>query len=605
MPAKRGSMIFRMTVAIVLYVVTIRLKLEYRISLALMVFAYLIVGINVIKKSFMDILRGEFFDENFLMLVATLGAFVTEQYIEAISVMIIYEIGEMLQDKAVDDSKEAIIGLIDKRPKYVNVVVDDNVIKVRPENVKVGDVVVLGAGESVSLDGVIVKGAGNIDFSSLTGESVPKYLKEGDVLYSGGILKDATLHMKVTKSYKESTLSKMLEFIENANIKKSKTERFMTRFSKIYTPVVITMAVLFVVLARWIELSQRIKRACMFLVIACPCALVLSLPLCFFYGIGLCSKKGVLVKGSMYIEAMSNLGEVMFDKTGTLTKGEFGVVQVNDVGKEDTLELAAYCEASSRHPIASAIRDAYGKDINYDVISDAKEIAGRGTSCKIRGKEVLVGNKKLMEENNIIVSEVVGEVACAYVACDGECVGSIVVSDSVRDGSSELVAKFMMDGIGVSMITGDSNAVARSVANELGIEQVYGEVFPEDKANIVKNRVEANKASVAFVGDGINDVLPILAADVGISMGGIGSDAAIEASDVVVMDDCIERIGQLVDIAKTTMRTAKVNIIMVLLVKSVVLVLCALGKSTMWGAIVADVGVSIVAILHSTRELTV
>lgn len=605
MPAKRDSMIFRMTIAIVLYVVTVRFKLEYRISLALMVFAYLVVGINVIKESFVDILRGEFFDENFLMLVATLGAFVTEQYAEAISVMIIYEIGEMLQDKAVDDSKEAIIGLIDKRPKYVKVMIDDSVVKVRPENVKVGDVVVVGAGESVSLDGVIVKGAGNVDFSSLTGESVPKYLKEGDVLYSGGILKDATLHMKVTKSYGESTLSKMLEFIENANTKKSKTERFMTRFSKIYTPVVITMAVLFVVIARWIELSQRIKRACMFLVIACPCALVLSLPLCFFYGIGLCSKKGVLVKGSMYIEAMSNLGEIMFDKTGTLTKGDFGVIQVNDVSKEDTLELAAYCEAGSTHPIACAIKDAYGKDINYDVISDAKEIAGRGTSCKVGGKEVLVGNKKLMEENNIRVSEIVGEVACVYVACDGEYVGSIVVSDSVRDGSSKLLAKLNTDGVVVSMITGDSNAVARSVAHELGIEQVYSEVFPKDKANIVKNRVEANRASVVFVGDGINDVLPILAADVGISMGGIGSDAAIEASDVVVMDDCIERIGQLVDIAKTTMRTAKINIIMVLLVKLVVLVLCALGKSTMWGAIVADVGVSIVAILHSTKELTV
>ena len=601
MPEKKGSTLYRIEVAIAVYFVARRMNLRAGVAEALYVVAYLVAGINVIKKSFADILKGEFFDENFLMLVATVGAFVTRQYTEAISVMIIYEIGEILQDKAVDDSKKAIVGLIDKRPKYVSVMNDGNVVKAKPHNVKVGDIIVIGAGESVSLDGVVVKGAGNVDFSSLTGESMPKYLKEGDIVYSGGVVCDATIHMKVTKTYSESTLSKMLELIENADNKKSRTERFMTKFSKRYTPLVIVIAVLFVVLARGIDMTKRVKRACMFLVIACPCALVLSLPLCFFYGIGLCSKKGILVKGSVYIEAMSNVGEVMFDKTGTLTKGEFGVIRVNG---EDVLELAAYCEASSTHPIAYAIKKAYGRDIDYGQISDAKEIAGRGTSCLLRGEQILVGNRVLMMENGIDVSAV-EEAGSVYVAHDGEYVGSIVVADEIREGSRELVHKLGLYGVDVSMITGDSDVVAYSVASEVGIDKVHSEVFPEDKAKIVKDSMKKISASVAFVGDGINDVLPILTADVGISMGGIGSDAAIEASDVVVMDDDIGKIAWLVDIAKITMHTAKINIAMVLVVKAVVLVLCALGQSTMWGAIVADVGVSLIAIMHSTRELKV
>ena len=604
MPAKRDITIFRIIVVIVLFIVAKKLSAYVNVSHILIIVAYVVAGINVIKRSFAAIFSWELFDENFLMSVATMGALVTEQYAEAIAVMLIYEVGEMMQDKAVDDSKKAIINLIDTRPKYVSVKNGNNVVKARPENIKVGDIIVVGAGENVSLDGVVVAGKGNVDFSSLTGESIPKYLKEGDFVYSGGIIKDATLHIKVTKLYSESTLSRILKFIQEAGDKKSTTERFMTKFSKRYTPVVIGIALLFVVLARGLSIVERIRRACMFLVIACPCALVLSLPLCFFYGIGICSKRGILVKGSAYIEMMSNISEVIFDKTGTLTSGEFGVTQVNNVGELDVLEIAAHCEADSGHPLACAIKKAYGKDIDYGVISNTKEVAGRGTSSFMRGAGVLVGSKKFMQENNVDIPGE-AELGAVYVAYDGKYIGDIVVRDEVRDKACELVNKLKADGISVAMITGDSSEIARRVAKDVGIDEVYSEVFPEDKAKIVKDRMKSDNDRVAFVGDGINDVLPILTAHVGISMGGIGSDVAIEAADVVLMDDDLLKIGQLVDIAKVTMHTAKANIVFVLAVKLIVLVLCALGKSPMWGAILADVGVSIIAIMHSTRELLV
>ncbi|MBP5426986.1 MAG: cadmium-translocating P-type ATPase, partial [Clostridiales bacterium] len=496
MLVRNGSTIFRIICAVVLAIVASRFDFGYNISLWIYVVAYLIAGVNVVKKSLFDILKGEFFDENFLMLVATIGAFVTQQYMEAILVMIIYEIGEILQDEAVDDSKKAIKDLIDQRPRYVSVQNDGMVTKAKPENVTLGEVIVVAAGESISLDGVIVKGHGNIDFSSLTGESVPKYLKEGDMVYSGGISKDGTIFVKVTKTYSESTMSKMLKFIEDADNQKSKTERFMTKFSKRYTPVVMGMAFLFVMLAKYIPFMERVKRACMFLVIACPCALVLSLPLCFFYGMGLCSKCGVLVKGGVFIEMLSNIGRIMFDKTGTLTRGEFEVVSVNALVKQDVLKIAAHCEASSNHPVAGAIKRAYGEDIDYEVLSDSREIAGRGTSCLFEGKTVFVGSSRFMEENNILVPDEVKGVGAIYVAYDGEYVGNIIVADEIKKEAKDMIQDLKRGNIKVSMITGDNKDVAISVANELEIEDVAYEVFPEDKASIVKERMQSE--SVAF-----------------------------------------------------------------------------------------------------------
>lgn len=592
--------ITRIIVSLIVFIVGI--CVDSYLGFAIVILAYLIVSIKVIKKSFCHLMEGQIFDENFLMLVATLGAFITKQYLEAISVMIIYEIGEMLQDKAVDDSHKLITELIDVRPKFANLQKDDRVDKVLPKDVKVGEIVVVGVGEKIPLDGVIVKGESNIDFSSLTGESLPKYSRVGDLVYSGGINKNSTLYIEVTRKYEESTISRMFDFIEKANAKKSRLENFMTRFSKKYTPIVIACAVLFIFLAYSVEIIERIRRACMFLVIACPCALIISIPVSFFYGVGMCSKNGILVKGSVYLEILSKVTDIIFDKTGTLTKGVFKVVKINDIYNKGILEIASYCESSSNHPIAVAIVDAYGKDMNYDRLNDSKEIAGLGTSCMLDNKNVFVGNKKFMTNNNILVDEALEDDGLVYVAYDNQYIGYIVVQDKIKDEAKCVLDGLRENNIGLAMITGDDKKTALHIGEKLEIVDVFYEVLPEDKANIVSDYMKNKKSKVAFVGDGINDVLSILTAHCGIAMGGIGSDAAIEASNIVIMDDDLEKIGEAIKISKKTVSLVWQNIIFILGVKFLVAVLCGVGIANMWEAIVADVGVSLIAILHVTRS---
>lgn len=603
MLSENKNTIARIVLSIIIFGLINIVPIPTNIYLCMVLVAYLIAGVGVIKKSFKDVTKGDFFDENFLMLIATVGALLTEQYIEAISVMIIYEIGEMLQDKAVDDSKQAITELMDVRPKYANLQCDGVTKKVLPKDVNVDDIILVGAGESIPLDGVIVKGESNIDLSSLTGESLPQYVKTGDTVYSGGVNIDGTIYIKVTKIYKESTISKILDFIEKAKEQKSSAEGFMTRFSKKYTPAVILIAVLFVIFSRNIPLIERIRRACMFLVISCPCALVLSIPLCFFYGIGVCSKNGILIKGGVYLEMLSNIKNIIFDKTGTLTKGKFKVVKVYDKYNKDILKIAAYCEANSTHPIARAIRNEYGKDIDHNNLHNIKEQAGLGTSCTLDGKDVLVGNKRLMEKNSISIDEDIEDRGIVYVAYDNEYIGYILVADEIKNTTYDLVPKLRKKGLNVAMITGDSKEIALDVANKLDIKDVFYEIFPDEKASIVSGYMKEKNSKVAFVGDGINDVPSILTADVGIAMGGIGSDATIEASNIVIMDDDLSKIDKAIQISKKTLTTVKQNIVFILAVKVLVLVLCGMGHAKMWAAIVADVGVSMIAILHSTHGL--
>ncbi len=597
----RGT-IFRIIISLSLFFVS--MFLHSYIAVAFLVLAYLVSGVKVIKNSIIHIMEGQFFDENFLMLVATFGAFVTQQYIEAISVMIIYEIGEMLQDKAVDESKKVIAKLIDVRPSFANLKKDDKVEKVLPKDVGIGDIVVVKVGERIPLDGVIIKGESSIDFSPLTGESSPKRSIVGDEVYAGGINKSGTIYIKVNKIYEESMISKMFNFIEKANLKKSRLENFMTRFSKRYTPIVIGFAVLFMFLAHNIDIVERIKRACMFLVIACPCALVLSIPVSFFCGIGMCSKNGILIKGSVYLEMLSRVKNIIFDKTGTLTKGVFKVTKINDIQGKGILEIAAYCESCSSHPIAVAILEKYGKKINHDRLRDSKEMAGLGTSCKLDEKDVLVGNKRLMYNKNIFVQEVLNDDGIVYVAYDNEYIGYIVVEDEIKDEAKDVVLNLKQSDIEVAMITGDNKKVALYVGEKLSIKDVFYQVFPEDKANILSKYMKDKRSKVAFVGDGINDVLSILTADVGIAMGGIGSDAAIEASNIVIMDDDLKKINEAIKISKKTIRIVWQNIIFVLLVKFFVAILCGFGFAKMWEAIVADVGVSLLVILYSTKSLS-
>ena len=603
MLSENKGTIARIAVSVIIFGLINIIPVSSKLYVFMVLVAYLIAGVGVIKKSFKDITSGDFFDENFLMLVATVGALLTKQYIEAISVMIIYEIGEMLQDKAVDDSKQAITELMDVRPKYANLQCDGTIKKVLPKDVNVDDIIVVGAGEIIPLDGVIIKGESNIDLSSLTGESLPQYVKIGDSVYSGGINIDGTIYIKVTKIYKESTISKILDFIEKAKEQQSNAEGFMTRFSKKYTPAVIAIALLFVALSKNITLVERIRRACMFLVISCPCALVLSIPLCFFYGIGVCSKNGILVKGGIYLEMLSDVKNIIFDKTGTLTKGNFKVVKIYDKYNKDILKISAYCEANSTHPIAYAIRNEYGKDIEHDKLQDIKELAGLGTSCILEGKNVLVGNKRLMDKNNITIDEDIKDRGIVYVAYDNEYIGYILVADEIKDTTYSTISQLKNHNINVAMITGDSKEIALDVAGKLDIKDVFYEIFPDKKASIVEEYMAKKNSKVAFVGDGINDVPSILTANVGIAMGGIGSDATIEASNIVIMDDDLSKIDKAIQISRRTLTTVKQNIVFILFVKFLVLVLCGMGLAKMWAAIVADVGVSMIAILHSTHGL--
>lgn len=572
--------------------------------------AYLIAGGDVVLKAIKHILKGKVFDENFLMVLATVGALAIGEYPEAVMVMVLYQIGEMLQDYAVEKSKKSISSLMNIRPDYANIVVNSELIKKNPEDVKIGDTIVVKTGEKIPLDGIVINGHASIDTSALTGESVPKCLKTGDNAVSGCINTNGVLTIKVEKEFGESTVSKILELVEHASSKKAKAENFITKFARYYTPAVVFGAVALAILPplfiQGTQFSTWLQRALTFLVISCPCALVISVPLGFFAGIGGASRNGILIKGACYIEALSKPYTVVFDKTGTLTKGTFAITSINPVKNITTnylLKVSAYAENYSNHPIASSIKNAFAEKIDKDLINNVEEIAGNGVKATVNGKEILAGNCKLMKMFNIAYIEAENIGASIYIAENGKFIGSITISDELKSDSKLAIEKLNKKVKQTVMLTGDSKTPAEYVAKELGIKNVYSELLPSQKVEKLEELIEAKQGSVIFVGDGINDAPVLTRADVGIAMGGLGSDSAIEASDVVIMTDEPSKVSKVISIAHKTMTIVKENIAFALGIKALFLILGAFGFVTMWGAVFADVGVTLIAVINSLRAL--
>ncbi|KLO23219.1 ATPase [Marinitoga sp. 1197] len=598
----------RLFSALGIFITALIIKEPFYLKVALYIAAYLISGGKVLIRSFKNIMRGNVFDENFLMSVATLGAIAIGEYPEAVGVMVFFEIGELLQDLAVDNSKRSIKALLDIRPDYANLLKNGQEVRVSPQDVKKGDLIIVKPGERIPLDGVIVKGNSMADTSALTGESVPRSIKENDEVMSGFINLNGLITIKVEKEYDESTISKILDMVENAAAKKAKTEKLITKFAKYYTPVVVFLAIALATLPPLLTgapFNEWIYRALIFLVISCPCGLVVSIPLGYFAGVGGLSKHGVLVKGGNYLEVLKNLNTIIFDKTGTLTEGVFEVVEIktfNGINEDEMLEIAAYAEEHSNHPIAESIKKKYGKDFNKDLIENYEEISGYGINAKIKGKRVLVGNKKLMDKFNIKVPDINFNGTIVFVAVDDVFAGYIGISDRIKQGVPETIKKLKKLGVKKTvMLTGDSERVAKEVAKETGIDEYYAELLPGDKVKFFEKYKKG--ISTAFVGDGINDAPVLTRADVGIAMGGLGSDAAIEAADVVIMDDDISKLIDSIEISRKTLRITWENIIIVLGVKVFFLILGALGLTDMWGAVFADVGVTLIAIFNSLRIL--
>lgn len=586
--------------------------IESKFADLLFIVAYIVVGGEVLTKAVKNIFRGQVFDENFLMTIATIGALAIGELPEAVGVMLFYQIGEFLQGVAVGKSRKSISELMDIRPDYANLKTGSEISIVSPKEVSIGEVIVIKPGEKVPLDGIVVEGNSMLDTSALTGESVLKEISVGDEVLSGFINKNALLSVKVTKGFGESTVSKILELVENANNKKSKTENFITKFSKYYTPVVVIAALLIAVVPPIVIpgalFSDWLYRGLIFLVVSCPCALVLSIPLSFFSGIGFASKNGVLIKGSNYLEALRDVDTVVFDKTGTLTKGVFGVTKVNPVGisEEQLIEYAAIAEVNSNHPIAQSIIKHYNKKIDLDKIEKYEEIAAHGIKVLYNGDFILAGNEKLMKQENVLFdrAEEIGTVI--YISVNKTYRGHIVISDEIKPDSKEAIKSLRSIGIKkVVMLTGDNEKVANSVAKELGIDKVYSNLLPNEKVDkieeLYKGRTEKEK--IAFVGDGINDAPVLARVDVGIAMGGLGSDAAIEAADVVLMTDEPKMISKAMDIANKVNKIVWQNISFALGVKIIVMILGAGGVATMWEAIFADVGVALIAVLNSMRVM--
>jgi len=620
---KQKKMLSKIIMGASLYIIAvivskINFSMSNIISFGLFIAAYIIVGKDVLLKAFSNIKKGKVFDENFLMTIATVGAVIIGEYPEAVGVMLFYIVGEFLQSLAVNKSRKSISDMMNIRPDYANLVKEDGSVEtVDPYDVEVGSYIQIKAGEIIPLDGIVVSGKAMLDTSALTGESVPRSANAGDQVYSGSINKDGLLKLEVTKEFSESTASKILDLVENAAAKKSKTENFISKFAGIYTPIVVFAAIALAVIPPFIfpgtGFATWIYRALTFLVVSCPCAFVIAIPLSFFSGIGASSKIGVLIKGSNYLELLAGVRTFVFDKTGTLTKGVFEVVSLhpNNVSEEELLRKAAMAEEYSSHPIAISIKKAYEElkteseeNTNIsDRLSDLKEIAGHGISIKVDGKEVLVGNDKLMTSNSIDFekSEEFGSVV--YVAEEGKFLGSIVINDRIKEDAGESLIALKSVGVEKSvMLTGDIKEVADVVANELGIDYAYSELLPQDKVEKVEEELDDNKI-LAFVGDGLNDAPVLARADIGIAMGGIGSDAAIEAADVVIMDDKLYNIVRGIKLAKRTMSIAKQNIIFALGVKLIFLLLAAIGFGTMWEAVFADVGVTVLCVINAMRNL--
>lgn len=574
---------------------------------------YLIIGYDIILKAFRNIKNGQVFDENFLMMIATFAAFGVKDFSEAVVVMLFYQVGELFQSYAVGKSRQSISEMMDICPEYANVEENGELVQVDPDDVEVGTVIVIKPGERIPLDGIVTEGESQIDTAALTGESVPRRASVGDQVVSGCVNGSGILKVRTTKAFEDSTVAKILELVENASSKKAKVENFITRFARYYTPVVTIGAVLLAILPPLLTgggWAQWIERACIFLVISCPCALVISVPLGFFGGIGAASRIGVLVKGSNYLEAVSEMTTIVMDKTGTLTRGEFKVTKMcpTDCSEERLLEVAALGEGYSNHPIAISIREAYGKKLDMNRVEDATETAGHGICVKVDGKKVLLGNEKLMKQENIHLEPVQTGGSVVYVAEEGKLLGCIVISDTVKDGAAEAIREMKQVGVKKCvMLTGDGKAAAETVGKELGIDEIHAELLPADKVDWVErlqNQLK-DKQKLAFVGDGINDAPVLTRADIGIAMGSMGSDAAIEAADVVLMDDDVRKIASLVKISRKTMTIVRENIVFALGVKFLVLLLGALGAANMWEAVFADVGVSVIAIINAMRALRI
>ena len=572
---------------------------------------YLVIGYDIVYKAARNISHGQVFDENFLMMIATFGAFGVGEYSEAVAVMLFYQVGELFQGYAVGKSRQSISDMMDICPEYANIEEDGVLKQVDPDDVEVGSIIVVKPGERIPLDGIVVEGESLIDTAALTGESVPRSAKAGDEIISGCVNGSGTLKVKTTKEFDDSTVAKILELVENASSKKAKVENFITRFAKYYTPVVTIGAVVLALVPPLVlggGWAEWIQRACIFLVISCPCALVISVPLGFFGGIGAASKIGVLVKGSNYLEAVAEMTTIVFDKTGTLTKGEFKVTDVitENGSKEELIELAALGEGYSNHPIANSIREAYGKELDLNRVTNTEEIAGHGIKAVIDGKTVLLGNEKLMKSESIFYTPCKSMGTVVYVACNGVFEGAVVISDTIKDGAKEAIHDMKQVGVRHTvMLTGDRKEAAETVAQTLGIDEVHAELLPGGKVEQVEAllKAEKEKERLAFVGDGINDAPVLTRADIGIAMGSMGSDAAIEAADIVLMDDDVTKIASVVKIARKTLRIVKQNIVFALAIKALVLILGALGMANMWEAVFADVGVSVIAILNSMRTL--
>ena len=611
MSKKQKRMLFRVLASAVLFAVALLLPTEGWLRLFTFLIPYAVIAWDVLWRAVRNIAHGQVFDENFLMSLATVGALATGEYPEAVFVMLFYQVGELFQSYAVDQSRKSITSLMDIRPDYANIEVDGQLRQVDPEDVAVGDTIVIKAGERIPLDGVVLEGTSNVDTAALTGESLPREAQPGDDVISGCVNLSGLLRVRVTKAFEESTVAKILDLVENSSSKKAKAENFITKFARYYTPAVVLAAVALALLPplftsiQWVD---SIQRALNFLVVSCPCALVISVPLSFFGGIGGASKNGILVKGGNYLEVLAKTELVVFDKTGTLTRGVFNVTAIHPdhCGEAQLLELAALAESYSDHPISRSLKEAYGKELDASRVSNVEELSGRGVRATVDGRQICAGNDKLMEDIGVSWHPCHRVGTTVHVASDGVYLGHIVISNEVKPDAKEAITALKACGVRRTvMLTGDAKAVGESVAQELGLDEVHTQLLPADKVT----RVEAllgevsPKGALAFVGDGINDAPVLSRADIGIAMGGLGSDAAIEAADIVLMDDKPSKLADAIRIARRTLAIVRQNIVFALAVKFLVLALSAAGVANMWEAVFADVGVSVIAILNAMRAL--
>ena len=610
MNKKLKNLLIKIIISSIIFAIAILSPINLYAKLSLYILSYLIVGYEILEKSFKNILSGEIFDENFLMVLASFVAFFLGEYTEAIAIILFYQIGEFFQSYAVNNSRKSISKLVNIKADYANIEKNGKIEKVNPEEININDIIIIKPGERVPLDGIIVEGQSNIDTSALTGESMPQSVEIKDEILSGCINLSNILKVKVSKKYTESTASKILDLIENATNKKAKVEHFITKFAKIYTPIVVGLAVLIATLPPFIlneEFSKWIYRSMVFLVVSCPCALVISVPLSFFAGIGLASKYGILVKGGNFLELLSKVKYFVFDKTGTLTRGKFEVSEIHNINitEEEFLKYASYAEYYSNHPIAKSIKSKYNQNIELDKIKDIKEIQGKGIEAKIDNDLIYIGNEKIMQKFNINF-EIINKIGTiVYMAINNKYVGYLVIADQIKSNAKKAIQDLYKIGIQKTiMLTGDKKSVAENVATQLNLSEFHSELLPADKIAKLENIMENNKnIKVSFVGDGINDAPALARADIGVAMGNIGSDVAIESADIVIINDNLESLAKSIKISKRTINIAKENIYFSISIKIIVLLLGTIGYASIWGAVFADVGVCLIAILNSLRIL--